>query len=134
MGRNCAWTGALGVLIALLVSGCGGSSKPAYCSDKSDFNSAVNDLKNVKITDPSSVQSAIQKVESTGKTLVSSAKSDFPTESSAISSSLSSLETTLKQLPNSSTTTAALKQLPAEIIATKSALDSFSSASKSKCD
>jgi hypothetical protein len=119
-------------IVAVLV-GCGGSSKPSYCSDLSNLKSSVNDLKNVSITDLSSVKSAIQKVESDGKAVVSSAKDDFPSETSALSTSLSALETTLGQL-NSSTATAALKQLPAQVSATVTAVDNFSSATKSKCD
>jgi hypothetical protein len=119
-------------IVAVLV-GCGGSSKPSYCSDLSNLKSSVNDLKNVSITDLSAVKSAIQKVESDGKAVVSSAKNDFPSETSALSTSLSALETTLGQL-NSSTATAALKQLPAQVSATVTAVDNFSSATKSKCD
>ena len=118
-----------------LLAGCGGSSKPGYCSDVTNFKNAVKDLGNVNVIQggTSAITSAIQKVESTGKAAVASAKSDFPSQTSAVDSSLTALDTTVKQLSNPQTQKTALTQLPAQITATGKAIDSFVSATNSKC-
>ncbi len=122
-----------GLLIGSL-AGCG-SDKPGYCSDVSDFETAVNDLTQVNPVKEgtSGVKSAAQKVEDTGKAVVGSAKSDFPDQTKALEQSLSTLGTTVKQLGDPATAKQAALSVPGQASAVKSAADDFKSATDSKC-
>ena len=123
-----AATAMLGVLI---LAGCG-SSKPAYCSDVSNFENAVKQLKDV--SSPADLLPAAQKVQSTGQTALAAVKSSFAPETSAVKSSLSALGTSVKQLSSSSTRASAVAALPAEVSAVSSAAQNFADAAKkSKC-
>jgi hypothetical protein len=125
---------AAAAAVALVGAGCGGSDKPAYCSNVNDFKTAVDDLGNVNVAGgASSVKASVDKVESTGTAAVNSAKSDFPDETTALKSSLAALGATTKQLTDPATLKAALKQLPAEISAVQSSAKTFEDATKSKC-
>jgi hypothetical protein len=64
---------------------------------------------------------------------VSSAKQDFPDETSALKSSVSSLSTTVKGLPESPTPDQ-LAPLAAEISSTVTAAKGLDSATNSACD
>ena len=85
------------------------SDKPAYCSDVSDLQQSVDDLKNVQLNSGavSTLQTDLQKMQSNANAVVSSAKQDFPSQTSALESSVSSLSTAIKQLPASPTAQAA---------------------------
>jgi hypothetical protein len=117
------------------VAGCG-SSEPGYCSDVSDFETAVTDLTKVKPVQEgtSGVKAAVQKVADTGKAVVESAKSDFPDQTKALDQTLSTLGTTVKQLGDPATAKQAAVQVPGQASAVKSAADDFKSATDSKCD
>ncbi len=121
-------------LSLVLIAGCGGSSKPAYCSSVSNLKSSVQDISNVNVVQNglSSLKTAAQKIETDAKTVVSSAKSDFPNETSAVSSSVNALTTSVKQL-SSSPSPAALATLASEANAAVTAVKNFTSATSSKC-
>ena len=90
---------------SLVAAGCGGSSKPDYCSKVSDLQQSVNDLKGVQLQSGalSTIQTDVQKVQSNATAVVSSAKQDFPTQTSALQSSVSTLSATINALPPSPT-------------------------------
>ena len=73
------------VAAALVAAGCGGSDKPAYCSDVSDLQQSVDDLKGVKLESGalSTLQTDVKNVQSSADAVVSSAKQDFPSQTSA---------------------------------------------------
>src|SRR3954452_7572968 len=135
MGRKAIATLAVAGMTALAACG-GGGSKPAYCSDVTDLKDAVSGLTDVKIAQngDSSLKPAIDKVVSSGEKLVADAKSDFPSQTTALNSSITALKTTAQQLADPATQKVALPALPAEIVAVKSAFDGLQSAVKSKCD
>ena len=129
----------LGALMALVVAvalfalvGCG-SSKPAYCSDRTKLEDSVKGLTSLNLSSGlSGLKSQLTTIQNDAKTLVGSAKSDFPSETSAVSSSVDALESAVKSLPSSPS--------PAQIAATASAaagvvnsVKSFVDTSKSKC-
>ena len=132
--RTLSATLAVGAVAAL--SACGSSDKPAYCSDVSDFKNAVSDLTNVQVTQNgvSELTAAVDKVETSGQTLVSSAKSEFAPQTSALEGSLTALSATSKQLANPQTAKAALAAVPAEVQAVKTSFDALSNSVKTKCD
>ena len=121
---------------ALMVAGCGGDDKPDYCSDVSDLQSSVDELKSVDLggTDTlSTVQTDVEAIQSDANAVVSSAKADFPDETSAVESSFSTLSTSVKELPASPTAEQLLALAP-QIASTVSAADNLSSATSSACD
>lgn len=87
--------------VAASLAACGSSSssdKPAYCSDLSDLQQSVSDLKGVDVTSSGAVQAQLSKVKDSARALVASAKADFPQQTSAISSSVSALDASAKSL------------------------------------
>jgi hypothetical protein len=119
----------------LAITGCGGSSKPSYCSDRSDLQSSVKGLGDVKVTQSGGLdqlKSQLQQVESNANKVVSSAKGDFPSETSAISSSVSSLKSAVQGLP-SSPSAQQLAQVAGDTKAVVTSVDGFTKATDSKC-
>ena len=120
---------------ALVAAGCGSDSKPDYCSNVSDLQQSVDDLKNVQLNSSTltTLQTDLQKVQTNADAVVSSAKQDFPSETSALKSSVSTLSTTIQQLPPSPTAQQLLAVAP-QISSTVTATKNLSSATKSACD
>ncbi len=120
---------------ALVAAGCGSSSKPAYCSNVSDLQSSLNSLKNVQFNSNtiSTVRADVQKVQTNANAVVSSAKQDFPNQTSALESSVSTLSTSIKALPSAPTREQLLPIAP-QIASTVSAADSLKSATDSACN
>lgn len=118
---------------ALLVTGCG-DSKPSYCSKADQLELAVKDLGDIDLSKGvTSVTSAAAKVETSATDAVNAAKSDFPTETGRIDSSVSTLKTTVDQLP-SSPSTSQIATLALDIHAVVDAVNRFVDQTKKKCD
>lgn len=120
-----------GLLIGLaaLIAGCG-SSKPQYCKDRSALQKSVS---NLSVTGGvSALKSQLQTIEGQVKSLGSSAKSDFPTETTAVDNAVSTLERQVKALP-SSPSAGQLASVAVAIKNTVSSVSGFVSATKSKC-
>jgi hypothetical protein len=124
---------AMVVAVGLVVlAGCG-ASKPAYCSDRTNLQNSVKNLpSSVSSNGISGLTSQVTTIKSDATTLVSSAKSDFPTETSAVKSSVATLEGSVKALPSSPSATqiAAVGVDASNVV---SSVKSFSDNSKSKC-
>jgi hypothetical protein len=122
--------------IAVVMTACGGSDKPAYCSSVSNFKDSVSALGQVNVgaNGLSSLKTAVQKVQTSAQQVISDAKSDFPSETNALGTSISALGTTVKQLGDPQTQKAALTQLPGQIAAVNTAYSGLQNAVKSKCD
>ena len=120
---------------ALVAAGCGSSSKPAYCSNVSDLQQSVTDLKSLQLNSAvvSTLQTDLQKVQSNANAVVSSAKQDFPNQTSALESSVSTLSTSVKQLPPSPTPQQLLPLVP-QVNSVVTAAQGLSSATSSACD
>ena len=125
---------ALLAAAGVALSGCGGSSKPSYCSSVDNLKSSIKALPttNVVATGVNGLKSAIEKVQTDANAAVNDAKSDFPNETSAVKSSVDTLSATIKSL-SSSPSASALAQVPSQVSAVVTAVDNFSSATKSKC-
>ena len=81
--RTALATVAAGALIAL--AGCGSSSKPAYCTDRSNLENSIKNLPSAATSSGvSGLKSQINTIVSDANAVVSSAKSDFPTQTSAV--------------------------------------------------
>jgi hypothetical protein len=86
-------------LVAL--AGCGGSSKPAYCADRSNLESSIKGLTSLNPSSGiSGLETQLKTIQSDANKLVSSAKNDFPSQTSAIKSSVAALESAVKALPS----------------------------------
>ena len=114
------------------VAGCG-SSKPAYCSDRTTLENAVKNLPSVTTSSGiSGLQSQLTTIQTDATALVNSAKSDFPTETSAVKTSVDALQSAVKTLPsNPSASQIAPIALDANNVV--KSVKSFTDASKSKC-
>ncbi len=128
--RSCA----LAVTVfSLLIAGCGGSSKPSYCSKVSDLEKSVQNLPaNVSENGVDTLKSSLQTVETNANAVISSAKSDFPNETTAMKTSLDSLHTTVQQLP-SSPTAANLATVGTQVAAAVTSVKNFADSTSSKC-
>jgi hypothetical protein len=117
---------------ALALASCG-SSKPGYCSKVDDLKQSVSDLANVNVVanGTTSLRSAVDKVKSNANAAISSLKSDFPEQTSALSSSLSKLSDSVKQLTSSPA--AALQAIPGDVSAVRTAANNLQNATQSKC-
>jgi hypothetical protein len=115
------------------LSGCGGSSKPAYCTNRANLESSVKGLTDLSAgSGLSGLQAQIAKIQSDANALVSSAKSDFPGETSAIKSSVDKLATTIKGFP-SSPSAADIATVGTQAASAVTAVQNFYSSTSSKC-
>ncbi|HTA14372.1 MAG TPA: hypothetical protein VK781_05890 [Solirubrobacteraceae bacterium] len=127
---------ALSLVGVWALSGCG-SSKPAFCSHVSELEKSVQSLGSLNLqSGVSGVEASLQKVNADANAVVSSAKSEFPTQTAAIEKSVSSLDGTVKELSSATTTKAkltAIASLAGQVSTAGTALSELSSAAKSKC-
>jgi len=116
-----------------LAAGCS-SSKPAYCTAADQLKTSVQDLGNITVNvhDLSSVNTAVSKVQADAKTFAADAKSAYPSQTTALKTSLSGLETAVKSAMSqpSVTTVAAVVSSVTQV---KTAADNVQSAVKGKC-
>jgi hypothetical protein len=120
---------AVAAVAVVLATGCG-SSKPAYCGDRSKLEQSV---KNISVTSGvSSLKTQLQDVQTNAQALVSSANSDFPDETSAIDAAVSKLKSDIGAI-TSSPAPAQLASTASDAKSLVDAVSSFVSASKSKC-
>jgi Flp pilus assembly protein TadD len=129
------WGVPVTLAVVAVLSGCGGSSKPSYCKQTASLKQSVSDLGSVNIVQggTSALTSALSKVQSDASAVVNSAKSDFPNETSAITSSIDALKKSAQSLASSPTQPAVIAQVPGQISAVVKSVQDFSSATSSKC-
>src|SRR4249919_1458343 len=118
----------LAAATAVSLAGCG-SSKPAYCTDRTNLQNSVKGLTSSGV---SGLKSQLKQIQSDATTLVDSAKSDFPSETSAITSSVNALKSSVTALP-SSPSTAQIATATRDAAGVVSSVKSFVDASNSKC-
>ena len=118
-------------LVAL--AGCGGSSKPAYCSDRSNLESSVKGLTSLNTSSGlSGLEAQVKTIQSDATKVVDSAKSDFPSQTSAVKSSVAALQSAVKALPSqpSASQLAPVATAAASVV---SSVKSFTDATSSSC-
>ena len=120
---------------ALVAAGCGGDDKPEYCSKVSDLKQSVDALKSIQLQSGAltTLQTDLERVQINANAVVSSAKQDFPSQTSALQSSLSSLTNAINTLP-ASPTPQQLVPLAAEVNGVVTAAQNLSNATSSACD
>jgi hypothetical protein len=115
------------LVLSGLAAGCS-SSKPAYCADAANLKTSVSNLGNVDVATNGlgSLQTALNSVTSNANKFASDAKSAFPSQTTALKNSLSSLETAIKSAQGQPPVTAAAAVVPpvAQVKNSASALES----------
>jgi hypothetical protein len=128
---------ALAVVTAVAIAGCGSSAsstaKPAYCSDIAALKKTINDLPSAASGGVSGLQSALAKLKTQTDAVVASAKSAFPQETQALSSSVDQLEKTVKGL-SGSPSVSQIATLTSEATSTVDAAKALINSAHSKCD
>jgi Flp pilus assembly protein TadD len=129
------WGVPAAIAVVAVLAACGSSSKPSYCQQTASLKQPVQDLGSVNIVQggTNALTSALSKVQTDASAVVSSAKGDFPSETSAITSSIDALKKSAQSLASSPTQPAVIAQVPAQISAVVKSVQDFSSATKSKC-
>jgi hypothetical protein len=117
-------------LVALV--GCG-SSKPAYCSDRTSLENSIKGLTSLNASSGiSGLESQLKKIESDATALVSSAKSSFPSQTSAITSSIDAFKGAVGALSTSPSATQ-IATVARDASSVVSSVKSFTDATSSKC-
>jgi hypothetical protein len=95
------------LVVSGLAAGC--SSTPAYCTAASQLKSSVHNLGDVNVAKNGlgSLQTALDSVTSNAKTFAADAKSAFPSQTTALNTSVSGLETAIKSAQGQPPLTAA---------------------------
>ncbi len=124
---------AAAAVVVIALAGCGSSSKPAYCTDRTNLENSVKGLTSLNVSGGvSGLEAQLKKIKSDADTLVNSAKSDFPTETSAVKSSIDSLSGAVTGL-TSSPSAAQIAAIAVDAGNVVSSVKSFTDASSSKC-
>lgn len=125
---------ALASAALLALGACGGSDKPGYCADRSQLESSIKDLTNFNpAAGLSGLQKRLSTIQSDANALVASARSDFPSETNAIKTSIDSLSSDIRALP-SNPSAAQIASLASDASSVVSAVSAFVDATKSTCD
>ena len=105
---------AAALVLSGLAAGCS-SSKPAYCTDAANLKTSVSNLGNVDVAKNglSSLQTALSGVQTNANTFASDAKSAFPSQTTALQNSVSSLGTAITSAKGQPPLTAAAAVAPA---------------------
>lgn len=122
----------LAAALLLAAAGCG-SSKPGYCSDRTKLENDIKGLTSLSLSSGlSGLQTQLRTIQSDANALVASAKSDFPTETSALRSSVDTFTGAVRALP-SNPSAAQVASLATDASSVVSAVRGFVDATKSKC-
>ena len=117
---------------AVVLAGCG-SSKPAYCSSRTNLENSIKGLSGLSLSSGiSGLQAQLKKIQSDATALVNSAKTDFPTQTDALKSSVDALTSAVKALP-SSPSAGQIAAVATNATSVVSSAQSLIDATKSKC-
>ncbi len=121
---------ALVGLVAL--AGCG-SSKPAYCSARTNLDNSIKGLTSLNASSGlSGLEAQLKKIQTDAATVVSKAKSDFPNQTSALKTSMDSLTSAVKSL-TANPSAAQIAAVASSASSVVSSVKSFVDATSSKC-
>ena len=134
-----AWATVALVLAAgsgiVALAGCSSSSSgpPAYCAARTNLENSIKGLTSLKASSGvSGLKSQVTAIENNASKLVDAAKGDFPSQTSAITSSVNSLKTSVAAL-SSSPSAAQIATVTKDAGSVVSSVATFMSASSSKC-
>jgi len=117
---------------AVVLAGCS-SSKPAYCTDRTNLQNSVKGLTSLTVSSGvSGLKTQVSQIQSDATAVVNSAKGDFPTETSAITSSVSALKNSVAAL-SAAPSAAQIATVTKDAASVVSSVRNFMDASNSKC-
>ena len=122
----------IAAVAAVTLPGCG---KPEFCAKTTEFNSSVTTLTSVSLDppDPTEISTDISNVQDAGTSMINAAKSDFPSQSTALENALNDVVATGKTLTTSTDLTATGLTLGAQLLVLNSAWNSFKTATNDSC-
>jgi len=122
----------IAAVAAVTLPGCG---KPEFCAKKTEFNSSVTTLTSVSLTppDPTVIFNDIENVQNAGTSMINAAKSDFPSQSTALENAVNDVVETGKMLTMTTDLTATGVTLAAQLLTLNSAWKSFKTATNDAC-
>lgn len=122
----------IAAVAAVTLPGCG---KPEFCAKKTDFNSSVTTLTSVSLTppDPTEISTDITNVQNAGTSMINAAKSDFPSQSTALENAVNDVVATGKTLSTTKELAATGVTLAAQLLVLNSAWNSFKTATNDAC-
>ena len=121
-------------LLLVAAAGCGGSSKPGYCGDRTRLESSIKGLAGLSLSSGvSGLETQLKTIQSDANALVASARSDFPAETGAIRTSVDTLKSGIAALP-SNPSAGQIASLATDAASVVNAVRGFVDATKSKCD
>ena len=132
MIRRIVLTVGLLATVGAMLAGCG-SSKPAYCSDRANLESSIKGLTELNVSSGlSGLEAQLGKIQTATTSLVGSAKSDFPNETTAIQSTLTALTSSVKGLASnpSASQVATIARQASDFV---SSVQTFTNSTSSKC-
>ena len=134
-GRWSAWVRVsvvMFVAVALVaISGCGGSSKPAYCSDRSNLENSVKGLTSAASSaDISGLKSQVTKIQSDASLSLRQERLPQPDQRRQVVGRRAPERVTALPASPSAAQIAAIAKSATAVV---SSVKSFSDASKSKC-
>jgi len=117
---------------AVVLAGCS-SSKPAYCTDRTNLQNSIKGLTSLTASSGvSGLKTQVSQIQSDATAVVNSAKGDFPTETSAITSSVSALKNSVAAL-SAAPSAAQIATVTKDAASVVSSVRNFMDASNSKC-
>jgi hypothetical protein len=120
---------------AVALTGCssGSSGPPAYCSARTNLENSIKGLTSLNASSGvSGLKAQVNDVANNATKLVDAAKGDFPSQTSAITSSVNTLKSSVATL-SSSPSAAQIATVTKDAGNVVSSVSSFMSASSSKC-
>lgn len=122
---------ALAVVLMAPAAGCGG--KPDFCEDRTTLENSVKGLPTAATSGGvSGLETQLTQVETDAKTVIDSAKADFPNETNALNSSIEQLKTSVENLPEKPST-AQLAAIGLNASAVVNSVQAFNTATDEAC-
>jgi hypothetical protein len=134
--QGCTWARVLLALVVatgvVALAGCS-SSKPAYCADRTSLETSIKGLTSLNVSSGvSGLKSQVAVIQSDATALVGSAKSDFPSQTSAITSSVDAPKNSVAGL-SSSPSAAQIATVTKDAASVVSSVKNFTDATSSQC-
>jgi hypothetical protein len=132
--RTCASLALVTAAGVIALAGCSsGSTQPGYCSDRTSLENSIKGLTSLNASSGvSGLKTQLSKIQTDATNLVSSAKGDFPSQTSAITSSVNALKSSVTAL-SASPSAARIATVTKDAGNLVSSVTSFMNASSSKC-
>jgi hypothetical protein len=131
-----AWVPALAAVVAVALTGCSSSTSsgpPAYCAARTNLENSIKGLTSLNASSGvSGLKAQVTAVANSASTLVDQAKGDFPSQTSAITSSVNALKGSVTGL-SSSPSAAQIATITKDAGSVVSSVATFMTASSSKC-